>query len=184
MDKDALIVGGFVFPSYKEAQNAIKEQKNIESIRQKMPMSDRNAVYKIYTKLIESNMFHTMVGYSFLYELRSKLIFEFGYDESELQNVILPKQMDYDIVTKKNKEILDEKVSRLLVIKKRMSIVIAALLVMIVAMFVIAVINPNAHYVDVENKVLNRYASWEEELDLREQEIKAKEAELNIDSGK
>ena len=181
MDKSALIVGGFVFPSYKEAQNAIKEQKNIEIIRQRTPMTDGKSVYKVYTKLVEGDMFHTMVGYSFLYELRSKLIFEFQYSEEELLNVTLPKQMDYDVVTKKNKDVMDAKISRLMVVKKRMQIVIFALVVMIVAMFVIAVINPNAHYIDVENKVLNRYASWEEELDLREQAVKDKEAELGID---
>ncbi|CCX86033.1 unknown [Clostridium sp. CAG:590] len=42
----------------------------------------------------------------------------------------------------------------------------------------IAVINPNAEYVNTENKVLNKYSAWEEDLKQREQAVKEKEEQL------
>lgn len=59
---------------------------------------------------------------------------------------------------------------------------IVALLVMVVAMFVIAAVNPNTGYINTENKILNKYATWQEELEEREQAVKEKEEELNIHS--
>ncbi|MGN0154562.1 MAG: hypothetical protein ACI4A3_08925 [Lachnospiraceae bacterium] len=181
MEEETLIVEGFEFPSYKEAQIALKEQQNIEVIRQKTPLSDPRAVYELYTKLIERNMFKTMVGYSFLYELRHRLIAEFQYDAEELPIVKLPKRMEYDKVGEFNQGVMETKLNRLLILKKRMSIVIVALLFMIFAMFVIAIVNPNVGYVNTENKILNKYSAWEEELQQREEAVKEKEKELNID---
>ena len=64
MENETLVVDGFVFSSYKEAQIAVKEKQNIEVIRTRTSFSEPNAVFELYTKLIERNMFKTMVGYS------------------------------------------------------------------------------------------------------------------------
>ncbi len=175
MDKESLIVEGFVFPSYKEAQVALGEKKNIEIIRQRTPLSDQKALYDLYTKLIERDMFKTVVGYSFLYEMRYRLIAEYGYAEEDLPTVTLPKRMDYDRVNEFNRGVLESKLQALLLTKKRMSIVIAALTFMVVAMFVIAAVNPNVGYINTENKILNKYSAWQEELEAREEAVKEKE---------
>jgi hypothetical protein len=181
MDKESLIVDGFVFPSYKEAQIALKEKMNIDIIRQRTPLEDEQACYDLYTKLIEREMFKTMVGYSFLYELRHHLIADFGYEEEGLPTVTLPKRMEYDKVSELNQGVLQSKLERALVVQKRLKIVAVALSALVVAMFVIAVVNPNTGYVNAENKVLNKYSAWQEELEQREQVVKEKEAELQID---
>ena len=77
-----------------------------------------------------------------------------------------------------NQGVLKNRFEHLLVVKQRMSIVIIALVIMVVGMFVIAVINPNAGYVNTENKVLNKYSAWEEDLQQREQAVKEKEEQL------
>lgn len=182
MDSESLIVDGFVFSSYKEAQIALKEQQNIEVIRERTQFSDSKSVYELYTKLIERNMFKTMVGYSFLYELRYHLITDFGYEESDLPTVELPKRMEYEKVGELNRGIMEAKIQRLLVIEKRMTIVIAALSVMVLCMFIIAAVNPNVGYVNTENKIINKYSAWEEELDQREKAVEEKEEQLNIKS--
>jgi hypothetical protein len=184
MDKESLIVDGFVFPSYKEAQIALKEKMNIDIIRQRTPLQDEKACYDLYTKLIEREMFKTMVGYSFLYELRHHLISDFGYQEEDLPTVTLPKRMEYDKVSELNHGVLQSKMERVLVVQKRLKIVIVALAAMVIAMFVIAAVNPNTGYVNTENKVLNKYAAWEEELEQREQAVKEKEAELETDNSR
>ncbi|MBR1864971.1 MAG: hypothetical protein IJ801_00535 [Lachnospiraceae bacterium] len=181
MEKESLVVDGFLFPGNKEAQIALKEKKNIEVIREKTPLTDSQAVYELYTKLIERDMFKTMVGYSFLYEMRYRLINEFGYGEEELPTVVLPKRMNYDKVEELNKGVLETKLQDLLLTKKRMSIVIVALAFMVVAMFVLAAVNPNVGYINTENKVINKYEAWQEELEKREQAVKERELELNMD---
>lgn len=181
MSEESLVVDGFVFPSYKEAQTALKEKNNIEVIRQRSPLSDGSAVFDLYTKLIERDMFKTMVGYSFLYELRHRLITEFHYDASELRSIQLPKHMEYDKVNELNQGVLESKLQKEILIKRRMAIVIAALAFMVIAMFVLAAVNPNTKYINIENKVINKYAAWQEELEQREAAVKEKEEELKSD---
>lgn len=182
MEKESLIVDGFVFSTYQEAQIALKEQQNIEVLRTRTEFSNPDAVFELYTKLIERNMFKTMVGYSFLYELRYRLITEFEYTEEELPTVTLPARMEYDKVSEINQGKMEAEIQTLLLIKKRMTIVIAALAVMVIGMFVIAAVNPNVGYVNTENKILNKYSAWEEDLKQREQIVKEKEAQLKINS--
>ena len=178
MDTKSRVVDGFVFPSYKEAQIAIKEQQNIDVIKQRTPYSNPHAVYELYVKLIERDIFKTVVGYSFWHELRQQLLQEYQYPEDDLPDIEIPKRMEYDSVTEINQSVMKNKFEHLLVVKQRMSIVIVALVVIIIGMFVIAVINPNAEYVNIENKVLNKYSAWEEDLQQREQVIKEKEEQL------
>lgn len=182
MDKTSLTVDGFVFPSAKEAQIALKEKQNIEVIRQRTPLNDSKAVYELYTKLIERDMFKTMVGYSFLYEMRYRLLTDFQYDEEDLPTVVLPKRMEYDKVSELNKGVMETKLQALMLTKKRMSIVMAALAFMVVAMFVLAAVNPNVGYINAENKILNQYSAWQEELEQREKAVKEKEAQLGIEN--
>lgn len=189
MENESLIVEGFVFSTMKEAQIAMKEQKNIEVIRERTEFSNPEAVYELYVKLLERNMFKTIIGYSFLYELRNILITEFSYDEQELPTIHLPQNMEYDKVSRLNQGVMEVKIEQLLLVKKRMSIVIAALAFMVIAMFVIAAVNPNVGYVNTERKVVDKYSAWQENLEQteqdlkqREQAVKEKEKELNINS--
>ncbi|MCM1500007.1 MAG: hypothetical protein NC124_16215 [Clostridium sp.] len=180
MEQNTLVVGGFVFPSYKEAQIALREQKNIEVIRTQTAASDGEAMHELYVKLLERNVFKTVVGFGYLYELRRKLTEEFGYDEQELPEITLPKRMAYDTVSELNQGVMENRIQQLMLTKKRMAIVIAALIFMVVAMFIIAAINPNVGYINTENKIINKYEVWQQELEQREKAVKEKEAELGI----
>ncbi len=179
MDKESLIVEGFVFPSYKEAQIAQKEQVNIEAIRKRVQGSDGGTLYELFCKLIERDMFKTMVGYSFLYELRRQLMEEYGYEQHDLPNVNLPKRMDYDKVTQFNQGKMESKIQHLLMLKTRMTIMIIVLVCVIVGMFIVAATNENVGYINTEHKILNKYSAWQEELERREAAVKEKEEKLN-----
>lgn len=182
MDKESLIVEGFVFPSFKEAQIAQKEQANVEAIRKRMRGTDGKAQYELYCKLMERDMFKTMVGYSFLYELRHHLMEQYGYREQELPNIVLPKRMEYDKVTQLNQGKMETKLQHLMMIKTRMTITIIALLFVIVGMFIVAATNENVGYVNTENKIINKYSAWQEDLERREAAVKEKEEQLNMNS--
>ena len=182
MDKESLIVEGFVFPSYKEAQIAQKEQANIEAIRERMRGTDGKTQYELYCKLMERDMFKTMVGYSFLYELRHYLMEKYGYREQELPCIKLPKRLEYDKVAELNRGKMESRVQHLLMIRTRMTITIIALLVVIIGMFIIAATNDNVGYINTENKIINKYSAWQEELERREAAVKEKEEQLNMNS--
>ncbi len=182
MDKESLLVEGFVFPSYKEAQIAQKEQVNIDAIRNRMRGADGKTQYELYCKLMERDMFKTMVGYSFLYELRHKLMETYGYREQELPNIKLPKRMEYDKVAQLNQGKMETKLQHLMMIKTRMTITIVALIFIIVGMFIIAAVNPNVGYINTENKILNKYSAWQEDLERREAAVKEKEEQLDMNS--
>lgn len=184
MEENLRLVDGFVFTSNKEAQLALQEYKNIEVIRERTTLSDAQGVYQLYQKLIERDMFKTIVGYSFLSELRHRLVYNFGYQEEDLPTVTIPQRMEYDQVREINQGVLESKLQKALLMKKRMGIAIVMLVIMIGAMFAITAINPNAGYINTENKILNKYAAWQEDLEQREKAIEEKEEELNIDSKK
>ena len=178
MDTQSRVVDGFVFPSFKEAQIALREQQNIEVIKQRMSNSQPQDLYELYQKLIERNMFKTVVGYSFLNDFLHRFIDECLFEEDMLSDIEIPKRMEYDSLNEINQSVLKNKFEHVQNVKNRMAIVIVALILMVVGMFVIAVINPNAEYVNTENKVLNKYSAWEEDLKQREQAVKEKEEQL------
>jgi len=182
MDQESLIVEGFVFPSFKEAQIAQKEQVNIEAIRERVRGADGATIYELYCKLMQRDMFKTMVGYSFLYELRHRLMEEYGYRENELPNIVLPKRMEYDKVTQLNQGKMESRIQYLTLIKTRLTITVVALLFVVIGMFIIAAVNPNVGYVNVEHKILNKYSAWQEDLERREAALKEKEEQFNLNS--
>ena len=55
-----------------------------------------------------------------------------------------------------------------------------ALIVIIIGMFWIVITSDNLGYFNAEDKVLNKYSSWEEELNAREAAIRQREEELGI----
>lgn len=180
MEDDLRIVEGFLFPTTTEAQIALKEQKNIEIIKQRTPLNDAKSAYSLYCKLIERNMFKTPVGYSFLHDMREYLVDDLGFDNEDVPTIDIPKSSPTDIFADIKREKQLEEVEQLKLSKKRMTIVILSLIFIIASMFVIAIINPNVGYVNTERKVLNKYAAWEEDLVRREEDIKNKEKELGI----
>lgn len=66
-----------------------------------------------------------------------------------------------------------KKLSRLLLIA------CITMLLIIIGMFVINATSQNPTILNYEEKIINKYASWEEELDAREQELNEREQKLN-----
>jgi len=56
------------------------------------------------------------------------------------------------------------------------------LIFIIVGMFIIAAVNPNVGYINTENKILNKYSAWQEDLERREAAVKEKEEQLDMNS--
>ncbi len=66
-----------------------------------------------------------------------------------------------------------KKLSRLLLIA------CITMLLIIIGMFAINATSQNPTILNYEEKIVDKYASWEEELDAREQELNEREQKLN-----
>ncbi len=178
-------VGSFRFDHAKDKDEAEKEHKNIESLKQKIDFTKTGDMMKLYTRLVERDVFHTEVGYQFMAEFREYLVEQGGADgeggdlplvhvkgSSEAHRRMEQEQIEY--LTKENAALKTN--------RNRYLILVIALAVVILALFIIAAVNPNVGYINTENKILSKYASWEEDLTRREREVSLRETELGIDS--
>lgn len=173
-------VGGFRFESYKDAQEALKEQQNIATLKSKIDFRQTNDMLELYQRLVEKKVFKTPIGYQFLGEFREYLAEELKLEAPELPLVYVETRRGITRSQQEQLEFLQNENQKLEASKKKSVVAIVILAAIIIAMFVITALNPNVGYINTENKILNRYASWEEELTEREARIREREQELEI----
>ena len=59
---DTFYVDGYSFSTKEDYNLALREQKNITSIRTRMDLSDKDSVLTIYRRLVSKKMLVTPVG--------------------------------------------------------------------------------------------------------------------------
>lgn len=175
-----LRVGGYEFATVREAQEAQKELRNIQALKGKIDFDKKKDVLEIYKRLIDKRAFRTPVGLQFMGEFRDYLIENMQCREEEIPLIQAPSSNGRFREEQERLQLLQTENEKLHRKKRYMTITITALVVMILAMFAITAFNPNVGYINTENKILNRYAAWEEELTNREKQIQEKEKELGI----
>jgi len=106
---DKQTVDGFYFEDAAMAAKAEKEAETVRYIRSKTNFTRVDAVYGIYTKLIENNVFSTEVGYAFLTELYRILQESGAYKESELPKVYISKGRSSSVSETGNERIVENK---------------------------------------------------------------------------
>lgn len=177
-DEEERRVGGFLFDDYRDAKEALREQNNIERLKEKINFDQPEELSALYDRLVKEQVFKTPIGLQFLGEFREYLVDEMNIPQQEVPLIyVLPsngmprgKQEQLELLTKENQ--------RLEIARRKYLISVIALALVIAIMFAITVLNPNVGYINTENKILNRYAAWEEDLTRREAELRAREAEL------
>ena len=170
-------VEGFYFESEKQAARAQKEADGIKYIKENTKMDDPEVVLKLYNKLIQDEMLSTPVGMAFLVELQELLIMSTDIDGE----IIRPIPGNMCTAWKKNdtpkKPVRNKKYTVSLWIN-------AVLCVIIAGMFLINYMSDNnVNIINYENALVDKYESWESQLNDREAAIQQKEAELGIDEG-
>lgn len=172
------IVDGFIFSDAKEFQKAKKELEIINKVKNGLNIKDGDSVKRTYNALVEKKYFTTPVGLSFLHEMRGYLLETVGSDE--LLPINVPRiAIKLDGVNpakyKKIKQSYNEQKN----VVNKLLITVVALSVVIIGMFLIISLNDNVGYINTEEKILNKYSEWEEDLIQREKEIKQKEQLYN-----
>ena len=207
---DNLTVNGFHFETAAEYADAKKEYEAIEYICSKMDISNPEVAFKIYYKLLERKNLHTIVGYSFLKELRDKIASSGIIKDEELRSINAPKvsskpeptnnvgdetSLEIDNLAKKeniddNPKDKDRERSKEKKLKavadyyrlktKKCHIIIAALAVVIIVIFAIGYYRGGLNFSDAEIIVQNKYSAWAEELAEKEATLEYRSRELDL----
>ncbi len=188
MPNDKWKVQCYTFSNNNDYMKAKKEQETIAYIRANTNLDNIKVVAKLYANLIQKETFDTIIGYNFLEELRQLLLKEEVITEDSLLPIpVKAKGEKLLSESAANRQVdkykgLFEKVNR----QKKISLFANFLLIIvIIAMMVIALLNNNNDQSKLEAEILNKYSSWKQELQQKEDEIEQREELLNqIQDGK
>lgn len=174
--KNEFELEGFTFCSKQDMLAAENELKGVEYLKKKTNMKNPKSVLVVYNKIVAEGLFHTPIGMRYLIELQKYLI-----DHKEIDNnsiLQIPVEPLNENISKKN--ILD-KIAMIFsnskkAYRERLKIAYVTnviLVLVIVGMIIIAKTSNQVNIINYEEKLINKYASWEQ--DLSEREIKLKE---------
>lgn len=173
--EERYIVGGFVFASKQEAEQAKKELDAIKFVKEKTNLNKPEVVLQVYNKMVEEKLFVTSVGNFYLYELQ-KYLFSVPSIDREMITPIeiihptlegnLKEEKPSEVKKKseqKNKKGIDMEQKY-----KRSMILNLILAISVVGMFLITATGNHPTILNYEQELINRYATWEQELTERE----------------
>ena len=160
---------GFTFHTEAELAEAKKEAEVVTYIRSQADLGNVKTVVKLYNRLIEKGTLVTPLGIAFLQELRSRALESGLVAESSLHALPEPAKPEKQPETKlsKDKKLMEYYKEK----SKRLTFTVAVLCIVIVILFVIRLFGTASPFTDYEQKVLNEYAGWKEELTEKEETL-------------
>lgn len=183
--KNGLVVAGFLFGTKEDAELAKKEEEKVKYLESHMDYSNVENVEAIFRKALEQRTFKTPIGFLYLKHLQN-----FLYKHKVLNVPDIPM---YHIFatgvlekaektrTRVNPPAKKDKEKQKLKEKLRWSYIInVASVIIIAALFAIALTSDNPNILNYENTLQNRYAEWEEKLKEREAAVREKELLYDI----
>lgn len=178
MKEEEFLVEGFLFQNQELAEKAKKEAGGIKYIKSKTSMDEPEMVLQVYNKIIEQKMFETQVGISYLKELQEYLLTLPCIDNNAIKPIPVEEIIRKEFVTVKEQ---NDKVKKVSDGKVRVSIFLNIMfIIIIIGMFVITLTSEHPNILNYENKLLDKYAGWEQELEEREKQVREKEKELRL----
>ncbi len=188
-------VDGFLFEDEATAELAKNELEGIRFIKERTALDNSEVVLKLYNKLLEQKLFVTPVGVRFMLELQNVLLNSAFVAREDILPIEVSALVTKKEVTpeeeafskkgpvakvKKTAQKVDEKVEgnykKPFYVALFFAIVFA---VSVVGMFIITKVSGNnVNIINYRNEILNEYSAWEQELQEKEAELKAWEAEL------
>ena len=186
-DRSDLIVGGYHFGSFEDAAAAEKELKNAEYLEERLGSMNRMQMKAVYDKMLDQKVFKTPVGWDFLKDLRSRLLAS-GIPEEELRPIPLYNNFAAQKDDNDHRALMrirpSERRERNTRNALRTSVLVNVFLViLVIVMFVITLKSDNPNILNYKEALVNRYASWEQELTKREEALREKEKELEDSDG-
>lgn len=175
---------GFFFYTEKDAALALDERKKIQYLEKKMDYGKPEMILKVYDKIINDRIFKTPVGLLYLQRMQNYLLEQPEIDPQGVRSIPLympfePEKVEHSPIKpriqpseQKSKQVQPLPISIILNI---------ALVIAVIAMFVIALRTDEPNILNYERALTDRYAGWEQELTQREQAVRDKELELEME---
>lgn len=161
-----------------------KELEGIRYIKEKNDMQDMKTVLALYNKLSEKELFHTQAGVEFMEELRDKLIAAPEVDNHEIAGYKAvqsekkkdeKKEQELKPAEEKKKEI-EQRIINEYRYKYYNSLIINVILIIALVLgFLITTNSKNVNIINYENRLIDKYAAWEEQLEERESIVTERE---------
>lgn len=167
---------GFLFQDQALAEKAQRELAGIRYIKGKTNMSRPKMVLQVYNKIIEQKLCETPIGIGYLRDLQEYLQTNPSIDKADIQPIPVEEIIRQDFVPAKAQG--ETKNSAKLRISLAGNLI---LLLLVIGMFAVTLSSKLPTILDYKEKLLDEYASWEQELNQREQAVKAKEHELGME---
>lgn len=167
------VVDGYLFETEKEAQLARKELQGIIYLQKNNNLKDIKVMKQVYEKLLKQGLFRTPVGLNYLKRLQSAIVDKEGM-ESVPPIPVAVKGMDgtTDLRVKRTMMELDDVGWKY---RKRFRIAVAIIGILsacLVLMLAIASTTNQPNILNYEEKLIDKYEHWEQELEEREEMLK------------
>ncbi len=184
-DKNTQIISGFAFSDSAMIDMALKEENAVNYLQGQIDYNKPETVLSVYQKLVHQKVFHTAVGTAFLHDLQRYLQNKPQIPETLVDPIyadpIIPEgsKIESDGNRRSRKESIKDRNDYR--DKFRASVVVSAILALaVVVMIVIGMTSNMTTILNYKQQVENEYASWQQQLDQREKQIRARENELMI----
>ncbi len=184
--------GGFSFYTEEDGRLAEAEQRKIDYLEERIDYTRPEGILHVYNKAIQERLFKTPVGFSYLKKMQDYLLHQPQMDPERVQPIPLyevytdpgerergkpsggtEKQASPGVRRKKK-----EKQKAMFQISVALNILLA---LAVIAMFGIALQSDQPNIFNYKQALENQYSSWEQELTAREQAVREKERELDLD---
>ena len=166
------VVDGYLFVMKSEAQAAQKELQGVRYLQKNNNLKDIKVVQQVYYKLLEQGIFHTPVGLNFLKSLQNQLNHK-GVSE-ELPPIPVPRKTkeEQDVAALKKNMLQLTDVGNVYKTRfRRAMIVIVILAAAMVFMVGVAATTNQPNILNYEEKIIDKYETWQNDLEEREQKL-------------
>lgn len=178
-------VDGYRFGSVDDAKEAQVEKIKMDYFTNKLQGRNMESMLAVYDKVLDERIFETPIGWEYLKRMQRELR-RGGIAEERIRPIPMYVTFSHkddaaaaapvrERIRPSRKKSDDKK-------KLQISVMVNILLVILVlSMFYITLNSKNPNIINYKNAILNEYASWEQELTDRENEIREKEKALGIE---
>ena len=198
-DNKVITVSGFAFDNPKIGEEALKEQEAVEYVSKQLNFDDTKSLLALYNQMVSRRMFHTQVGISYLKSIQDYLL-RSDVDPATIEAIPINDEdllvddgdskgsrnkgkndagskgsASDDLKAKTREKKLIAKNSRLTKVSVAFIVISIVLLLTVVGMFIIANTSDNPTILNYEEVLQNKYASWEQDLERREEDLQRKE---------
>lgn len=172
-------VAGYTFTTKEAADEAKNEMNAIRYVSSKTDRKDPKQIYILYNTMLDKELFKTPVGLDYLKDLQQYLYNNKDIPNDKIRPIPINSELQSMLADKRE---MTKTRSRLVGLTKerdkykdrfiRMVIINIALVIAVIAMAVIMATSQTPTIINYENKIQDKYAGWEEELQSREAQVK------------